>query len=266
MPDTKTREKDPYLVPAIAQAARVLLCLTEADSSYVSLTKVCEKVGIHRSRAFSVLHTLQKFGFVQRNTDGKGYSLGPGLLGLSRRYLDNLSAPKLAESLLEDLARKSGSTAALGLIAERNVFIAAKHEGGNPLGFTTRVGHRFPLTYGCHGKAIAAFLPKEELNELLKEKKLYFHGEPERFDKDKLRYEIKRCRERGYAEDLEEIVPGLSFVAAPVLGTTERPVGYVVVMGLPSQEAAKRAGPMVAQTGKALSHLLGSKMSVPFGK
>ena len=139
------REDERYLVPAIAQAARVLFCLAEAESTYVSLTEVCEKLGIHKSRVFSILRTLQRFGFVQRNTEGRGYSLGPGLIGLSRRFLDNLSVPKLAEPLLEDLAKKSGATAALGLIADRNVFIAAKHEGGNPLGFTMRVGHRFPL-------------------------------------------------------------------------------------------------------------------------
>jgi DNA-binding IclR family transcriptional regulator len=249
---------DRYLVPAIAQAARVLFCLAESEANYVSLQEVCAKVGLHKSRTFSILQTLRKFGFVQKNATGSGYSLGPSLIGLSRRFLDNLSAPNVAEPLLEELAKKSGATAALGLIADQSVFIAAKHEGGNPLGFTTRVGHRFPLSYGCHGKVIAAFLPKKELHELLKGEKLYFHGDPARFDKDKLLYEMKRCRQQGYAEDLEEMVPGLSFVAAPVFGPSESPIGYVVVMGLSSPDAAKRAGPMVAQTGKALSRLLGA--------
>ena len=260
MPDSESRESERYLVPAIAQAVRVLFCLAQAESTYVSLNEICAKVGLHRSRAFSILLTLQKFGLVQRNTEGRGYTLGPGLIGLSRRFLDNLSPPKLAEPLLEDLAKKSGGTAALGLIADRNVFVAAKHEGGNLLGFTTRLGRRFPLTYGSHGKAIAAFLPKKELSDLLKDEKLYFHGEPERFDRDRLRDEIKRCRQLWYAEDLEEMVAGLNFVAAPVLGPTKRPIGYIEVMGLTSAEAARRAGPLVAEAGKTLSRLLGARV------
>lgn len=261
MPDNKNRGDDRYLVPAVEQASRVLFSLAQAESTYVSLTEVCAKVGIHKSKAFSILHTLHKFGLVQRNAEGKGYALGPGLIGLSRRFLDNLSAPRLAEPLLEELAKGVGATAALGLVSDRNVFVAAKHEGGNPIGFTMRVGSRFPLTYGSHGKAIAAFLPKKELNDLLKDKKLYFHGDPGRFDRDKLRDEIKRCRELWYAEDLEEMVPGLNSVAAPVLGPSEGPIGYVVVMGLPSAEAVGQAGPLVARAGKALSRLLGARIN-----
>ncbi len=261
MSDKKTGENDRYLVPAVEQASRVLFYLAQAESTYVSLTEICAKMEIHKSKAFSILHTLQKFGLVQRNAAGKGYGLGPGLIGLSRRFLDNLSAPRLAEPYLEELARKTGATAALGLISDRNVFVAAKHEGGRQIAFTMRVGSRFPLTYGSHGKAIAAFLPQAELDELLKGEKLYFHGDPGRFDKDKLLGEITRYRERWYAEDLEEAVPGLNAVAAPVLGPSERPIGYVVVIGLPSAETAGQAGPLVAQTGKALSRLLGARVN-----
>jgi DNA-binding IclR family transcriptional regulator len=258
MTDKKSRGTDRYLVPAVDQGSRILFYLAQAESPYVSLIEICTQVGIHKSKAFTILHTFQKFGLVQKNSDGKGYGLGPGLLGLSRRFLDNLSAPKLAEPMLEELARKTGATAALGLISDRNVFVAAKHEGGRPIGFTVRVGSRFPLTYGSHGKAIAAFLPKKELDELLKDEKLYFHGDPSRFDRNRLLEEMEQCRKRWYAEDREEVAPGLNFVAAPVLGSHGRPVGYVVVMGLPSPEAVTQAGPLAAETGKALSRLLGA--------
>ena len=160
----KTRSDDKYLVPAVEQALRVLFRMAQAESAHMNLTEICEKVGMHKSTAFCILHTLRKFGLVQTSGRGKGYTLGPGLIGLSRRFLDTLSAPKLAEPLLAELATKAGATAALGLIADKNVFVAAKHEGGRVIGITMRVGHRFPLTYGCHGKAIAAFLPEKELD------------------------------------------------------------------------------------------------------
>jgi DNA-binding IclR family transcriptional regulator len=85
----------------------------------------------------------------------------------SRKVLDDLSAPRLAGPLLEELSSKAGTTAALGLIAGRNVFVAAKREGSGPVVVTMRLGHRLPLSYGCHGKAIAAFLPEPEQEALL---------------------------------------------------------------------------------------------------
>ncbi|MCL4553115.1 MAG: IclR family transcriptional regulator [Candidatus Marsarchaeota archaeon] len=254
----KTASGDKYLVPAVEQALRVLFRIAQSESAHMNLTEICEKVGMHKSTAFCILHTLRKFGMVQTSGRGKGFTLGPGLIGLSRRFLDTLSAPKLAEPLLAELATKVEATAALGLIADRNVFVAAKHEGGRVLGITMRVGHRLPLTYGSHGKAIAAFLPEQELNDLLQDGEVYFHGEPSKFDRDKLNEEMSRCRGNWFAEDLEEMVPGLNVVAAPVLGPNELPIGYIAVLGLASVEAARECGPLVAEAGKTLSRQMGA--------
>ncbi len=254
----KDKTTDKYLVPAVEQALRVLFHMAKAESAHMSLTEICEKLEMHKSTAFCTLYTLQKFGIVQTAGRGKGYTLGPGLIGLSRRFLDTLSLPRLAEPLLADLARTARATAALGLIAEKNVFVAAKHEGEGILGITMRVGHRFPLTYGCHGKAIAAFLPEKELEDLLTDDKLYFHGDPSNYDDEKLREEMNRCRRDWYAEDLEEMVPGLNVVASPVLAPGERPIGYLAVLGLASAAAAEQCGPLVAKAAKTLSRQLGA--------
>jgi DNA-binding IclR family transcriptional regulator len=259
----KKTSSERYLVPAVEQASRVLLSLAGARSSHMSLTEICAQVGIHKSKAFSILHTLQKFGLIQRNSDGKGYSLGPGLIPLSRRVLDNLSAPRLAEPILRELTRKTGSTAVLGLIADSNAVVVAKQESERDIGVTIRIGHRFPLTYGSHGKAIAAFLPRKELEKLLRGNKLYFHGDPARLDRARLRRELAQCRRDGFALDLGEMREGLNAVAAPVLGPGETPVAYIVVLGLFSVEAARQFGPSVAHAGKALSRQLGAEIEEP---
>jgi len=249
-----------YVSPAVEQASHILFCLAEAKSTFTSLTEICARVGIHKSKAFTILETLQRSGLVRKNTDGKGYALGPGLIALSRRVLDDLNAPVLAEPILEELAKKAETTAALGLIVGPNVFVAAKRESGGPVVVTMRVGHRFPLTYGCHGKAIAAFLPEEELENLMREKKLYFSGDPAKFNKKKVMEDIKRCRVNWFAEDIEETAQGLNAVAAPVLGPNSHPIGYIVLLGLASAEAARQNGLLVAEAGKALSRQLGAKV------
>ncbi|WP_419659139.1 transcriptional regulator, IclR family [Desulfosarcina variabilis str. Montpellier] len=256
----KTTPTDKYIVPAVEQAMRVLFRIAQSDSAHMNLTQICEQTGIHKSTAFCLLYTLRKYGIVQTEGRGKGYTLGPGLIGLSRKFLDTLSAPRLADPILADLAGKAGVTAALGLIADNNVFVAAKHEGGNPLGLTMRVGHRFPLTYGCHGKAICAVLPEAELDALLQEEKLYFHGDPSAFDRKRLMKEIAQCRRDGFADDLEETMPGLYAVAAPVIGPNQRPIGYIAVLGLASVEAVRQYGPMVAEAVKDLSRQLGTQI------
>lgn len=258
--DKQSDEK--YIVPAVEQAMRVLFQMAETGSSHMSLTEIYTSVGIHKSKAFSILQTLKKFGVVQRDVDGKGYSLGPGLITLSRKVLDSFNAPRLAEPILERLAKAAGGTATFGLIADNMVFVAAKYEVGADIGISIRIGHRFPLTYGSHGKAIAAFLPEDECKILLKGKHLYFHGKPENLDRARLEEELDRCRRVGYATDMGDVKPGLSTVAAPVLGIKGTPIGYITVMGLFSAGDTLRFGPDVADAGRELSRQLGARIKV----
>lgn len=260
MEDVKKPDGEKYIVPAVEQASRVLFCLAGSSSSQMSLQDICTQVGIHKSKAYSILLTLQKFGLVQRFSDRKGYALGPGLITLSRKVLDDFNAPRLAEPLLEELATKFGGTATLGLISDRMVFIAAKNEGGVDIGVTLRIGHRFPLTYGSHGKAIAASLPEKDLELLLKGNKLYFHGTPEKLDLRRLTEELTECRQNGFALDLGDMKPGLNSVAAAVFGPGARPIGYIALIGLFSNEVASESGPFVSTAAKALSRKLGAQI------
>jgi DNA-binding IclR family transcriptional regulator len=259
MEDKKNPSGERYIVPAVEQALNVLFYMASAGTSHMSLIEICSKVGIHKSKAFSILQTLNKFGVVQRNTDGKGYSLGPSLITLSRKVLDNFNAPRLAEPILEKLAHRAGATSTLGLIVDNNVFIATKCESERDIGVTIPIGHRFPLSYGSHGKAIAAFLPQKELDHLLQNKHLYFHGSPEKFDQARLQKELTQCRRDGFAMDLGEVKPGLNTVAAPVLGPGGAPIGYIAVIGLFSVEAAREFGSLVAEAGQTLSQQLGAQ-------
>jgi len=256
----KNNNNERYVSPAVEQASRILFCLAEAKSTFMSLLEICAHVEIHKSKAFTILETLQRFGLVRKNEEGKGYALGPGLISLSRKVLDDLSAPRLAEPILEELALKTNSTAVLGLMTDKRVFIAAKHEGKGNIGVTIRIGHRLPLTHGAHGKAIAAFLSEEERKSLLKEKNLYFYGRLEKLDRKRLDKELARCRNKGFAEDLSEVNPGLNVVAAPVMGPSGTLIGFIEIFLLFSPEIAHQYGPLVAEAGKTLSRQLGAKV------
>ncbi len=257
MTEKKINLSDRYVVPAVEQASRILFCLASHDSSHMSLIDICTKVGIHKSKAYSILLTFQKFGIIQKNVDGRGYSLGPSLISLSRKVLDNFHIQKVAEPALEELAKKTGGTVTLGLIAEDKVFVAAKYESSADIGITVRVGHSYPLSWGSHGKAIAAFLPKDKLDNLLKNKQLYFYDKRGTTDPSRLEKELAQCRRSGFALDLGEVTPGLNTVAAPILGPNANPIGYVTLLGLFDAETAMQYGPLIAEAAKKISQQVG---------
>ena len=255
----KGASPDKYLVPAVEQACRIIFTLAGSRASQMGLMEICAEVGIHKSKAYSILQTMQGFGLVQKKGDRKGYALGPAVIALSRKVLDDLNAPRLAEPVLENLALKLGCMASMGLISGNKVYVIAKHEGRVDLGVNLRTGHRFPLTYGSHGKAIAAFLPEPEREILLQDPKLYFHSRTGEVDMERLQLEMEQCRREGFAMDLGEMTPGISSVAVPVFGPGQAPIGFIAMIGLFSPEQALAFGPQVVVAGKVLSRQLGAQ-------
>jgi DNA-binding IclR family transcriptional regulator len=253
MPDNNDQPKNTYQVPAVEQAIRVMLCLADSGSNPKSLTDICREVGIHRSKAFSILSTLNEYGLVKKNPKRRGYVLGPGLLTLTGKMLETLNVSRLVEPVLYELAKKAGATVSLGVISDDKSFVVAQYEGAPGIGISAPIGHVTPITYGAHGKAIAAFLPEDELDELLKTRELYFYGSPKKFNRERLEKELVQCRRDGFALELGDIQQGVNAIASAVLDQNGRPVGYITIVGFFSGEQALRLGQLAAGAVKVIS-------------
>lgn len=253
------------LVPAVDQASRILICLARNPSFKMNLTDICKNVGIHKSKGYSILNTLQKYGLIHKDQLGKTYSLGFGLISLSRRVLDNLNYEEIAGPYLEKLAKQTHSTALLGIIDNTNVFIVAKQEADQTVGVTTRIGHRFSLTHGAHGKAIVAFLPEAEQTKILREDKPFFHGNASKFNRDRLEGEIAQCRDNAYAVDMGELNPGINVIASPLFNSQGILIGSMFIMGTFSESCIQEHGSVVATIAKQFSAMLGADIDETYG-
>jgi IclR family transcriptional regulator, KDG regulon repressor len=262
----ETSEKSAYSssVPAVDQAARILLYLARSNTRAVNLTDICAALGVHKSKGYSILNTLMQYGFVERHPVSKLYSLGPGLIGLGRRTLDTLDMRELLSPILGELVLDTGASAFYGIVSDGDLFIVARHESEQAMPVTLRIGHRFPLTAGAHGKAIVAFMEEEERAALLKGRKLFFHGDPERLDRKRLRTELRHCRRDGFAFDVGELNPGLSAIASPVIGAADKPVGALLVVGTFPHSRVEHLGRIVTQKAKDVSRMLGADVKKDF--
>lgn len=257
MSATKSQTERKYTVPAVAQAMEVMLRLIDSGMNPKSLTSICEEVGIHKSKAFSILSTLEEYALVKKYPNRKGYVPGPGLLTLSGKILETLSLPRLTEPVLQELAKKARSTVSLGVIADDSTYIVAEYHGAPDLGVSSPVGYSTSITYGAHGKAIAAFLPENELKALLQAGDLYFYGGPEKYNETKLREELAQIRRTGYALEFGDIKTGVNAVAVPVVDRDNYPVSYITVVGFFTGEEARTIGPMAVEAAAIISREVG---------
>ena len=261
LPKSGLKGKSVYkpLVPAVEQASRVLLCLGESPNFKMKLTEICKQVGIHKSKGHSILNTLKQFGFVEKDPQTKTYSLGPALIFLSRHVLDNLYYPDIVAPFLDDLAKETNGTALFGLIYAEHLLVVGKREGNQNIGFSIRLGHRFHVTLGAHGKAMVAFMPEADREKILTKKRVYFHGlDISRLNMKRLRDELTKCRQLGYAQDVGEITPGVNFVSAPVFGVQEKIIGCIILIGTFAESLIEKYGPKTADGARQVSYKLGA--------
>jgi DNA-binding IclR family transcriptional regulator len=257
-PIEKTKEGYTSLTPAVEQAAQILLCLAKGATLKMRLTDICQRVGIHKSKGYSILNTLRHFSFVEKDPQTKTYSLGPALIFLSGRVLDTIYNQHTVAPFLESLAKETKSTAFFGLIVDKHLFVLAKHEADSGVNITIRLGYRFPLTYSSHGKAIVAFLPKEEREKILASEKLWFYGDTSRVNMEGLREELVRCRQVGFAQDLGKLDPRYHSVAAPVFGHNGKLVASIFVVGVFDESLIDQYGHKVAECAKRVSYTFGA--------
>ena len=251
-------------VPAVEQASRVLFCLGTSPLSKLRLTDICDQVGISKSKGHSILNTLKQFELVDQDSQAKTYSLGPALIFLSQRVLANLNYPDVVAPFLENLVSETNGTAAFGLVSGSHVFIIAKHEGNQQIAIRLPLGHRFHITLGAHGKAIAAFMDEDEREKLFEKKNLHFYGEASPRNLKRLRAEMAQCRAQGFAQDAGEITPGVNVVSAPVFGVGDRIVGCVILIGTFPASQVREYGPKAANAAKQISRKLGANVQALF--
>jgi len=212
------------------------------------------------------LNTLKNFGFVEKDPQTKTYSLGPALIFLSGRVLDNMYNQQTVAPFLEALAKETKSTAFFGLIVDSHFFVLAKHEADSGVNITIRLGYKFPITYSAHGKAIVAFLPKVERDRILASEKLWFYGDSSPAGMERLKEELAECRQLGFARDLGELDPRYNSVAAPVFGLHEKLVASIFVVGIFNESLVDQYGFKVAECARKVSYTFGADVEKIYEK
>jgi IclR family KDG regulon transcriptional repressor len=254
------------LVPAVQQGAEILICLAKSPTFKMRLTDICQQVGIHKSKGYSILNTLKNFGFIEKDPQTKTYSLGPALVFLSGKVLDNIYNQEKVAPFLESLAKETKSTAFFGLIIDSHLIVMAKHEAYSGVNVTIRLGYRFPLAYSAHGKAILAFLPHEKQEQILASEKLWFYGDTSLVNMERLREDLDRCRQVGFAYDIGEMNPQYNSVAAPVFGHKGKVVACLVVVGVFDKSLVEHYGHKIAECAKSVSYTFGADVERGYEK
>jgi DNA-binding IclR family transcriptional regulator len=213
-------------VGAVAKAARVLEAFTPLVTS-LSVRQVAERTGIPRSTAHALCLTLCDAGLLEE-TGGRGYRLGPALVGLGGQVIERTGLVGAAEGVLGRLAPTDGLEIHLGQLVGGWVVYLDRASGPVRAPMHNRVGLRAPAHLTGCGKAALAMLPPAEVAARVEEVCAAESRRPP--DLAALTRELARARRAGFVVS-DTFQPGRTSVAAPVLDPGGRPAGGISVAG-----------------------------------
>ena len=257
-PFTEPQPSSRQLIQSVDRAL-TLLELIAAQRDELSLHALSQKAALNPSTAHRLLHTLQAHRLVQQNPDTRRYRLGLQILKLAGALRTQLALREQAGGLLERLMRETGETANLVVLQDLEAVYIDQVPSQQPIAAFTQLGARVPLHCTGVGKVLLAYLPDDE-REAFVQKSLPAFTENTITSVYRLREELAKVREQGFALDIEERQKGVSCLAVPIWDDRRRVVAAMSISGPADRltaETRDRLAPLVVQLASELSSRLG---------
>jgi DNA-binding IclR family transcriptional regulator len=243
--------------PGVGVLDRTMAILEAVHGGARSFTDVVTATELTRSTTHRLLRSMEEHGLLS-SVGGRGYRLGPRLLGLAASAMRELPLRDLAQPILERLARTTGESAQLYVRDHDRRVCIASVESESELRTIVDVGAELPLTAGSAGKVFLAFGPPALSAELMGGAEKLTPATPVG---QRLGRQLATVRRVGWSASAGERQPGVGSVSAPVFEPSGALVAVVSISG-PEQRvgrtSAKRYAPAVVDAARQLERALGA--------
>lgn len=219
-----------YHVQVIDRAVAILgeLAVTDRELSGMELA---EKLGLHKSTVHRLLAVLTANGLVERKPGAARYVLGWRIFDFGMVAASRLGLLENVRPYVARLVALTGETAHFGVLRQGGVMSLVSVESGHTVRKPATVGRHIPIHSTAQGKAILAFLPRQEAEKQLKAYVFTRHTSNSITGLERFREELNLVHERGYAVDNEELEEGLRCVAAPIRDRAGVVIGALGIAG-----------------------------------
>lgn len=223
------------------------------------VTELGRELGLAKSTVSEIVASLVEQGLLERTPRGR-FRLGWRVFSLNQVLLE--SAPLVRESrpVMQELVERYGESSHLMVLERDQAVIVEKVQATLATQIMlSRIGARLPAHCSACGKLLLAALPEGELERLFGDAELQTFTAATLTDPGALRAELATIRTSGVAFDREEIVPGLSCLAAPIRDEAGKVVAGLS-LSMPTyrfQENAARFEQVIRTAGERVSRRLG---------
>jgi IclR family acetate operon transcriptional repressor len=248
-----------YTVPAVVSASQVLSHLAEDAPDGATQSELARAVGLSKSTAHNLLHTLELLGWVERD-EARVYHLGSRLIGLGAAATRRVSVIGLAVRRLAGLPGEFGlSFAVAQLTADRQAQVVERLYPTTDEHVGITIGSRYGDHAGALGKAILALLPRGEAARVIRRSGLQSYTPRTIVDQAALLADVDAVRGRGWAASEGELNDNHAVVGFSPSSDRGQQI-FLLALGFPSQlphELTVRLGERMAAMARDLNQQAG---------
>jgi DNA-binding IclR family transcriptional regulator len=247
-------------VRSVARALAILGAFGP-EQPELGVTELATRTGLPKSVVHLLASTLYQAGFLDRNPFNGKFRVGLKAFEVGSLYLRGNQLEREALPVLQALVTAFGCNGYLGTLDRGEVVYLAIVENPRPLRIHIQAGSRTYAHTTALGKALLAHLPSDRLEEWLATHPLLALTPRTITDPARLRAELAQVRARGYSVALEENIPGVGAVGAPLRdrgGEAVAAVSLAFLCHLVDESRIEQLGRAVREAAETISARLGA--------
>ena len=255
--------KRTYNITALQRGLRLLNFFANAEKG-LTASQVAKISGLPVSTVHRFLVNLESSSFLNCSDVGI-YHLGLGCFSLGQAALAQLDIRRLSLPYLQKLNQQTRETVHLTVRHGLAAVYVEKLDSSEPLRIYSRIGAAVPLYCSAVGKVLLAYMPPQELANIIPQLELKRMSANTIGSIQELQTHLQKVRRNGYACDLEENEPHIRCIAAPVwdhsgmVNASLSSTGPAVRM---SMTRLRELAPLIQEAGAKISSELGYQASM----
>lgn len=219
-----------------------ILFLFDTSTPLHTVTEISKRLGYTQSKTYRLVRTLVRYGLIQEDDGTAQYSLGLSALRLGLLAQQKFNIAVIARPYMKELSQITKETVLLAVVNRTKGVVIERIESEEPVRYSLfQPGVSIPLHAGASSKILMAFLPEEEWDHIIKVEGLKRYTPNTIVNPNKLKANLRRIREKGYAFSDQEADRYVRAISAPILNGIGKLVASLSVAGPVFRINRKRA-------------------------
>lgn len=202
----------PSFIQASANTLRILDIVSRHGS--IRVGEAAAFLGVDRSNAYRLLKTMEHCGYLE--FDEKCYTQGYKLDLMMSSGIDPVQMKLLAQPIMREVAAQTGEIVHLCMRIPRGMLFIHQEFSEQAIQVVKKDGAVEPIYCTASGRAALAFLSPRQQRLELESTTRCSYTDNTITDLDALLDQLRKVRERGFAEEVEEFNWGVRCIGVPI--------------------------------------------------